>query len=279
MLRKILEESKIVLAPGAGDPLMAIIMERLGFPVVYVSGSSACACILGLPDLGLATMTEMTRNAGNIASVVTVPVIADADTGYGDSTIVGRAVREFEKAGIAGIHIEDQVFPKRCGFMEGLEVIPKQEMVEKIKAATEARTSSDFVIIARTDAREVNGFADAIDRLQSYIEAGADGGFMEGAESMEEVQKIPKEISAPMMIAMNEEGPIALAPLEKLQEFGYKIVIYPTSATRMVVRMVTRLFQSLKEKGTTEDFREQIATYQEYNDTVGSPVKLSGSFS
>ena len=266
MWRKMLEKPGIILVPGTGDALVAKIIQRVGFPALSISGNATSACLLGLPDIGFATMSEVTKNAANIASAVNIPVIADADTGYGDANNVARTVREFEKAGVAAIHIEDQMWPKRCGLIGGIRVIPKEEMVEKIKAATEARLDKDFVIIARTDARKVTSFADAINRLQSYIEAGADMGLFGGVLPVEELEKIPKEIPAPLMVGMGEAMP--LLPPKRLEEMGYKVVGYATSVTRFIVQMASRLLESLKEKGTTEDFYEQIATHQEYNDVL-----------
>ena len=229
-LRALLESGQTIVAPGAFDPLSARLVEEAGFPAVYMTGFGTSAALIGRPDVGLLTMTEMAGNAGRIADCVDIPVIADADTGYGNPLNVIRTVGAYEAAGVAGIHIEDQVAPKKCGHMEGKLVIPAEEMAEKVRAAVEARTQPDFVIIARTDARAVEGLERSLQRGRMYREAGADVLFIEAltseAEAEEAVRAFP---GVPLLFNWAEGGKTPPISLDRLKELGYRIVIFPIS--------------------------------------------------
>ncbi|HEX2174231.1 MAG TPA: isocitrate lyase/PEP mutase family protein, partial [Dehalococcoidia bacterium] len=196
-LRQLLNEPGIVVAPGAYEGISARLIEAHGFRALYLTGAGTAATVLGQPDLGLTTLTEMAAHAAHVASAVSLPVIADADTGYGNALNVVRTVRDYERAGVAALHLEDQVFPKKCGHIAGKAVIPAKEFAQKIRAASEYRTDPDFVIIARTDARAVNGLDDAIERGNLYHEAGADVIFVEAPLSREEIERIAEEVRAP----------------------------------------------------------------------------------
>src|SRR5258707_5594413 len=229
-LRELLASGQTIVAPGAFDPLAARLVEEAGFPAVYMTGFGASAALLGRPDVGLLTMTEMAGNAGRIAACVDIPVIADADTGYGNPVNVIRTVGAYEAAGVAGIHIEDHVAPKKCGHLEGEQNIVADEMAQKVRAAVEARTSPDFVIIARTDARAVEGLQRAIERARPYRAAGADVLFVEAvvteAEAAEAVRAFP---GVPLLFNWAEGGKTPPISLSRLCELGYRIVIFPIS--------------------------------------------------
>jgi 2-methylisocitrate lyase-like PEP mutase family enzyme len=227
-LREILTQSGKVVAPGAYDGISARVVVEAGYPVVYRTGAGTSATMLGEPDLGLITMTEMVQNAGHIASAVDVPVIADADTGYGNALNVIRTVHEFERAGIAGIHIEDQVFPKRCGFLAGKEVIPRDEFATKIKAAVTERHDPNFMIFARTDAGAIEGQDAALDRSKHYLDAGADGIFFHAPESRDELERAAKELTprAPVIINFPPSKGSTLT-IAELQQMGFQIIIIP----------------------------------------------------
>jgi len=225
-LRRLLSEPGIIVAPGAHNAFTAKIIEQnRGFQAVYMTGSGAAMSILGEPDVGLLTMTEMVTQARNIAKATSLPVIADADTGYGNAINVVRTVKEFEGAGVAAIHLEDQVTPKRCGHFEGKQVVSENEMIGKLKAAVDARYDPDFVIIARTDARAVLGPEAAIQRANAYVEAGADVIFFEAPQSVEELETIVRHIDAPLLVNMDEGTQTPFLKFGQLEKMGFKIVI------------------------------------------------------
>ena len=244
----------IIVAPGAYDGISARLIERQGFKVVYMTGAGTAASALGQPDIGLTTLTEMTTHAAHIASCVSLPVIADADTGYGNALNVIRTVREYERAGVAAIHLEDQVSPKRCGHIAGKAVIPAREFAEKIRAASENRTDPDFVIIARTDARAVNGLDDAIERARMYREAGADVIFVEAPTSREEIERIVKEVKAPLLSNQVPGGRTPALTVSELEQLGYKIVIFPAVGFMAATLAIEKALADLKTTGT--DWRE-----------------------
>ena len=269
-LRHLLARPGIVVAPGAHDASTAKIIEQTGgFQAVYMTGSGAAMSILGEPDIGLLTMTEMVTHAHNMASAVDLPVIADADTGYGNALNVLRTVKEYESAGVAGIHIEDQVAPKKCGHFEGKLVISQNEMVGKIKAALDARTDPDFVIIARTDSRAVLGLDTAIQRALAYAEAGADVIFVEAPQSLEELQIIARSIKVPLLVNMDEGTKTPLLTVQELEKMGYKIVIFPRSAPCAAAKIIQELMQLLKQTGTTKGFSDRIVTFEGRNLITG----------
>ncbi|MBI2304090.1 MAG: isocitrate lyase/PEP mutase family protein [Chloroflexi bacterium] len=266
-LRHLLDKPGILAAPGAYDALSALLVQEAGFPAVYVTGSGI-AHSNGWPDLGLVTLTEVIDRVGKIADAVGVPVIADADTGYGNAINLMRTVHLFEKAGVAGIHIEDQVTPKRCGHYEGKSVVPKEEAVKKIEAALEARQDKDFVIIARTDARAVNGFEDAIDRARAYREAGADAVFVEAVQSQEEWRLVPKLVDAPCLANMVKEGKSPPLTVRQLEEMGYRIVIFAGDIQRAAIYGMREVLKELKEKGSNMEFTA-MAGFQDRAHIVG----------
>lgn len=258
------------MAPGAHDAFTAKIIEQTGgFQAVYMTGSGAAMSLLGEPDIGLLTMTEMVTHARNLANAVSLPVIADADTGYGNAINVVRTIREYERAGVAAIHLEDQITPKKCGHFEGKQVVSQNEMVGKIKAAVDAREDPDFVLIARTDARAVLGLEEAIKRAQAYIKAGADAIFVEAPQSLEELKIIGRSIKAPLLVNMDEGTKTPLLKVQELEEMGYKIVIFPRSAPSAAARTIQELMQLLKETGTTQGFSKRIVTFEGRNLITG----------
>ena len=269
LLRQMLAGKNIVVAPGAHDALTAKIIEQVGFGAVYMTGYGQAASHLGKPDVGLLTMTEMLSRAANIVEAVNVPVIADADTGFGNAVNVMRTVREYEKAGVAAIQLEDQVAPKKCGHMTGRQVVSKEEMVGKIKAAVDVRKDSDFMIIARTDARTVHGIGEALERAKAYEEAGADILFVESPESIEEMKQITSSFNVPVLANMVEGGRTPFLPAQELEALGYELVIFPTASTYLVTKAVSRLMTVLKQTGTTASLIPEMITFEQFNDLIG----------
>ena len=269
MLRQMMTGKQIVVAPGAHDALTAKIIEQVGFSAVYMTGYGQAASHLGKPDVGLLTLTEMVARASNIVEAVNVPVIADADTGFGNAVNVMRTLREYEKAGVAAIQLEDQVAPKKCGHMTGRQVVSKEEMVGKIKAAVDVRTDPDLMIIARTDARTVHGIGEALERAKAYEEAGADILFIESPETVEEMKQITTSFKVPVLANMVEGGRTPFLPVQELQGLGYDLVIFPTASTYLVTKALTRLMTVLKDTGTTASLIPEMITFEEFNDLIG----------
>jgi len=268
-LRKLLNQPGIIRAPGAYDAWSARLIEMAGFSAVYMTGYGLSASVIGRPDIGLLTMTEMATQGKNMVAVLSIPLIADGDNGYGGVLNVVRTVQEYERAGIAAIQLEDQVLPKRCGHMEGKQLVPKAEMVSKIKAAVHARKDENFVIIARTDARAVNGFDDATERGLAYADAGADVIFIEAPQSEEEMERIAKIISKPLMANMVEHGKTPILAGKKLESWGYKIVIYPVSALYAATQAVNDLLASLHKNDTTLGYRDHMVKFADFNTMIG----------
>lgn len=268
--RRLLEGKGMLVAPGAFDGLSARLIERAGFPLIYVTGGGI-ARSMGYPDLGLLTMSEVISRVKNIVDVIKIPVLADADTGYGNALNVMRAVREFEAAGVAGIHIEDQITPKKCGHYEGKSLVSAEEMIKKIEAAIEARTDPDFVIIARTDARAVEGLDKAIQRGKRYVEAGADMIFVEAPQSVDEIKKIAGSISTPLLINMFKGGKTPLVPMNELEIMGYRVAIVPSPLQLAAIHVMEELLQVLKKEGTIEPFSERMASFKERDEIVDLP--------
>ena len=245
-----LREPGIIVAPGAYDGFSARLIEAAGFRAVYMTGAGTAASHLGQPDLGLATLTEMASHASHLATAVSLPLIADADTGYGNALNVVRTVREYEKAGVAGLHIEDQVAPKKCGHIAGKQVIPTKEFAEKIRAAVEYKTDPDFVVIARTDARAVTGLDDAIDRANRYAEAGADVIFVEAPQSEDEIARIVREVKAPLLANMVPGGKTPAIKVADLERLGFKLVIFPAVCMGAAIPAMEAALAALKTTGT-----------------------------
>ena len=273
--RRLLAEPGIIVAPGAYDCLTATIIQQAGFPAVYMTGAGTSVARLGYPDLALATMTEMLANAADIANVVDIPIIADADTGYGGLLNVQRTVRQYERIGVAAIHIEDQEFPKRCGHLDNKRVIPAEEMVQKIRAAVDARTDPDFTIIVRTDALAVTGWDDTLRRCEDYLKAGADALFVEALRTPEEAEQVTAAFDVPLLYNFVETGKSPLIPAPELEKLGFKIVIFPVSALLTVCRVVGDVMRDLKELGTTAHLVDNMLSVEECFNTVGLKEMLS----
>jgi len=267
--RQILQEPGIIMAPGAYDCLTAQIIQQAGFPAVYMTGAGTSVAQLGYPDLALATMTEMVSNAANIAEAVDVPVIADADTGYGGVLNVQRAVRQYQRAGVAAIHIEDQEFPKRCGHLDDKRVVSQSDMVRKIRAAVDARTDPDFTIIVRTDALAVTDWDDTMQRCQAYVEAGADMLFVEALRTSEQAERAARSFDVPLLYNFVETGKSPLLSAAELEKLGFKLVIFPVSALLTVCCSVLGLMRELKETGTTAHLLEGMVSLEQCFETVG----------
>jgi carboxyvinyl-carboxyphosphonate phosphorylmutase len=271
-LRTLLAGPDPVLAPGAYDALSARLIEAAGFPVVYMTGFGTAASLLGRPDVGLLTMSEMVDNARRIVQAVNVPVIADADTGYGNPLNVIRTVQEYEQAGVAGIHIEDQIAPKKCGHLEGKQVIPTAEMVAKIHAAVAARHSPNFVIIARTDARAVEGLDQALERAQRYREAGADVLFVEAPQSATEIATIAAALpDIPLLFNWAEGGKTPPMPLERLRELGFRLIIFPISMLLTAAQAMRATLTQIATAGTPLPIMDRLMGFQEFVDFIGLP--------
>jgi len=271
-LRQLLDSGETIVAPGAFDPLAARLVEEAGFPAVYMTGFGTSAALIGRPDVGLLTMTEMAGNAGRIAACVDIPVLADADTGYGNPLNVIRTVGAYEAAGVAGIHIEDQVAPKKCGHMEGKQVIPAQEMAQKIRAAVEARSEPEFVIIARTDARAVEGLAGALERGRRYRDAGADALFIEAVTSEDEAEAVAGAFpGVPLLFNWAEGGKTPPIGLDRLTELGYRVVIFPISTLLAATAAMRRVLREIARAGTPATALGELPSFGEFLDFIGLP--------
>jgi 2,3-dimethylmalate lyase len=271
-LRALLESGQTIVAPGAFSPLAARLVEEAGFPAVYMTGFGTSAGVIGRPDVGLLTMTEMADNAGRIAGCVDIPVIADADTGYGNPLNVIRTVGAYEAAGVAGLHIEDQVAPKKCGHMEGKHVVPAEEMAAKIRAAVEARAQPELVIIARTDARAVEGLERALDRARVYLAAGADALFIEAVVSEEEAQEVVRAFpGVPLLFNWAEGGKTPPLSLARLTELGYRIVIFPISTLLAATAGMRAVLAEISRAGTPAAALADLPTFGEFVDFIGLP--------
>jgi methylisocitrate lyase len=261
-LRELIAKGAIMM-PGVPNASMARQVERLGFDAVYVSGAGMANATAGVPDIGLLTLTEVAQLAGYVASAVKIPAIVDADTGFGGSENVARTVRELETAGLAGCHIEDQEFPKRCGHLAGKSLIDVDEMTEKIKAAVDARHDPDFMIVARTDARAVEDFNRTVDRAQRYLQAGADAIFPEALQNAEEFRDFAKKVDKPLLANMTEFGKSPLLSFKELAGFGYRMVIFPQTAFRVSMKASHKLLRALRESGTQREWLDQMQTREE----------------
>jgi methylisocitrate lyase len=251
------------MLPGVPNAAMARQVEHAGFDAVYVSGAGMANATAGVPDIGLLSMTEVVMLAGHVANALTIPAIVDADTGFGGAENVARTIRELEAAGLAGCHIEDQEFPKRCGHLAGKSIVNVEEMVGRIKAAVASRRGPDFMIIARTDARAVEGFDRAVERAGEYFAAGADAIFPEALQSADEFRDFAREIDFPLLANMTEFGKSPLLSFEQLADFGYRMVIFPQSAFRVSMKASAKFFAALKRTGTQSDWLDKMQTRQE----------------
>ena len=261
-LRELIAKGCVAM-PGVPNAAMARQVERAGFDAVYISGAGLANATAGVPDIGLLTLTEVAQLAGYIVNAVNIPAIVDADTGFGGPENVARTIRELERAALAGCHIEDQEFPKRCGHLAGKTLVPAEEMMEKIEAAVAARRDPDFLVIARTDARGVDDFASAVERAQKYMEAGADAIFPEALQNADEFRDFAKEVEIPLLANMTEFGKSPLLSFSELAEFGYRMVIFPMSAMRVALKASEEFLCALKKSGTQADWIDEMQTRQE----------------
>jgi 2-methylisocitrate lyase-like PEP mutase family enzyme len=268
-LRRLIAGGGYTMVPGAYDTLTARLVEEAGFAAVYLTGGGYSRAS-GYPDLGLLTMVENARFIGLTVEAVSIPVIADADTGYGNAINVIRTVREYEKSGVAGFHIEDQVAPKKCGHYEGKEVISRAEMVGKIKAAVDTRRDPDMVIIARSDARAIEGLESAIDRVNAYLEAGADVGFVEAPQTVEELRVVGRSVRGPALVNVFEGGKTPMLGADALRDMGFRLGIYPSQTHRAAIRAAQRVLRAMKEDGDTRRVEADLATFQEREEAVGT---------
>jgi 2,3-dimethylmalate lyase len=269
-LRELLVSGRPILAPGVYDALGGRLVEESGFQAVYMTGFGTAAARLGRPDVGLLTMTEMVENARGIARACQVPVIADADTGYGNAINVVRTVQEFEQAGIAAIHLEDQVSPKRCGHLEGKLVVPVDEMVSKVRAAVAARTRPDLVLIARTDAAAAEGIGAAIDRARRYRDAGADVLFVEAATNEADIERVASELTdVPLLFNWAEGGKTPPISYERLRELGFAIVIFPLTTLLTAVSSMRRALAQIKAVGTPAGLLGEMTGFDAFVDFIG----------
>lgn len=272
MLREMLNSGEPFLTAGANDALSAVLAERAGFKAVTMGGYLATAVTMARPDIGLMTMTEMVTQLRHICAVTNIPVIGDADNGHGNVLNVIRTIQEMENAGAAGVVLEDQVMPKRCGHMAGKKVIPMEEHVQKIRAAVYARKDPDFIIIGRTDARQAHGLDDAIARAKAYAEAGADVVFVEAQESMEELERIPKEIKGvPLVVNMIEGGRTPLLSKDELGKMGYQVIFYNLGSLYSQTKAIQDYCEYVIAHGTSAGFTGPMVSFDEFNSIVGLP--------
>lgn len=258
----------IVAMPGVPNASMARQVEQAGFEAVYVSGAGLANCTGGLPDIGLLTLNEVVTLAGFVARAVKVPAIVDADTGFGGAENAARTIYELERAGLAGCHLEDQEFPKRCGHLAGKRLVPTDEMEAKIRAAVAAKEDPGFLLIARTDSRALENFDGAVQRAQAYVAAGADAIFPEALQTKEEFRDFAREVKVPLLANMTEFGKSPLLSVEELGELGYRMVIFPQSAFRISMKATGEFFQALKKAGTQNDWLDKMQTRKELYQTL-----------
>jgi methylisocitrate lyase len=267
-IHALLEQEQTLVFPGVYDALGAKLVERAGFPLTFISGYSVAASHLGLPDFGYLTQTEVIDVTRRVCASVGIPIIIDADTGYGNALNVIRTVNELIEAGAAGMFLEDQVWPKRCGHMKGKRVIPTDEHVQKIRAAVDARRDRDFFIVARTDARQVNGLDDAIRRCMRYREAGADALFVEGPRSVEELSIIGRRLPPPLVANMLEGGVTPLLTKEELGAIGFQLIVCPLTALYASAKAIQEIFAILKTAGTTRAAMDRLLPFQQFHDLI-----------
>ena len=268
-IRKLVyDKSKPLVFPGVYDAITARIAQKAGFEAMFQTGYGTSAALLGMPDYGFIGSTETTENARRICKSVSVPVIVDADTGYGNPLSVWKLVNELESIGAAGIFLEDQKWPKRCGHMSGKEVIPKEEYSEKLRAALDARKSKDFIVVARTDSRATEGLNAAIKRGLLYKDIGADAIFVEAPKSIDEMEKIGKSIDAPLVANMIEGGATPLLSSSKLHKMGFNLILYPLSVLYANTFATLQILKQLKKTGTTSKVKNQLVNFDQFNDIV-----------
>ena len=273
MIRRFLKEKGQLIMPGVYDALSAKIASKTGFEVIFITGYSLAATMLGEPDFGILTQTEMLSAARRICSVTDVPVIVDADTGYGNAINVIRTVDELIRIGAGGMFLEDQVWPKRCGHMKGKQVIPLEEQLKKLHAATDTKNNRDFFIVARTDARQTLGLNEAITRGIAFKQAGADAVFIEAPESKEEMWEISRNVPGPLVANMLERGVTPLMRPQELHDLGFDLVVWPLTPVYSVAKSLTEVYRTLRREGTTTDILDCLMPFDEFNRIVGLEEK------
>jgi methylisocitrate lyase len=271
-LRALLKDHAVAL-PGAFNALSGRLIEQQGFEAIYLSGAVLANSVGGVPDVGIMTLTEARDHANHIANATTLPIIMDADTGYGGPDNAARTVRVLEAAGVSGIHLEDQEFPKRCGHLEGKRLVPAEEMCEKIAAAAAAKTSPDFLLIARTDARSVAGYDEAVARAQQYLEAGADAIFPEALTTKEELARFAKDVDTLLLANLTEFGKTPYLTVDECSEIGYRIVIFPVTLQRYVMKAAERCLAEIRTARTQAKLVDDMQTRQELYDLLGYDPK------
>ncbi len=273
MIRRFLKEKGQLIMPGVYDALSAKIASKTGFEVIFITGYSLAATMLGEPDFGILTQTEMLSAARRICSVTDVPVIVDADTGYGNAINVIRTVDELIRIGAGGMFLEDQVWPKRCGHMKGKQVIPLEEQLKKLHAATDTKNNRDFFIVARTDARQTLGLNEAITRGIAFKQTGADAVFIEAPESKEEMREISRNVPGPLVANMLERGVTPLMRPQELRDLGFDLVVWPLTPVYSVAKSLTEVYRTLRREGTTTDILDRLMPFDEFNRIVGLEEK------
>jgi len=274
-IARILDEVGSISFPGIYDTLSARIAERVGFPMAFISGYSVAATSIGEPDMGLLTQTEMVDRARQICGSIAIPVIVDADTGYGNPLNVFRTINQLIAGGAAGCFLEDQVWPKKCGHMRGKQVIPRDDYVHKIRAAVEARDGRDFFIVARTDALAVEGIDEAVARVEAARAAGADASFIEAPDSLERLEEIGKRSPAPNVANMIEGGKTPVLPKEELARLGFHLILYPLAGLFAAARAIDEMCRKLRADGTTTGEEHRLMTFPEFNDLIGVEKKYA----
>ena len=274
-LHELVERKQGLVVPGAYDCVSARLVERAGFQAVYMTGYGTSASRLGLPDLGFAGLAEMADHARNMTSAVSIPLIADADTGYGNALNVRRTVRMYEAAGVAALHLEDQMLPKRCGHLAGKQVVPLEEFAQKIRAAVEARTDPDLLILARTDAIAVTGFDDALRRAEAAVKAGADILFVEAPTSEQQIERVARTFDTPLLFNYAPGGRSPLLPFKRLRELEYAIILLPVDTLFVAVRAIQGFLAGLKEKDDVLAFADRYIPFAEFNELIGVTEQMA----
>jgi 2,3-dimethylmalate lyase len=275
LVRRHLSEKGQLVMPGVFDALSAKIASRAGFEVIFITGYSLSATLLGEPDFGLLTQTEVVSAAERICSVTDTPVIVDADTGYGNAINVIRTVQDLSRAGAAGMFLEDQVWPKRCGHMRGKQVIPLDEQLKKLRAALEARNDHDFYVVARTDSRQALGLTEAITRGIAFKEAGADAVFVEAPESKDEMKEIARHVPGPLVANMLERGVTPLMSPQELKELGFDLIVWPLAPVYSVAKSLADVYSTLRRDGSTTQILDRLMPFDDFNEIVGLEEKYS----
>jgi len=267
-LSRMIKSKKPLVIPGVYDAIGAKIAEKVGFDAMFQTGYGTSATLFGMPDYGFIGATETVDNARRISNAISVPLIVDSDTGYGNALSVWKLVKELESAGAAGIFLEDQKWPKRCGHMQGKEVIPQEEYTEKLGAAIDARENKDFIIVARTDSRAIEGLEAAIERGIQNKKTGADAIFIEAPRSLDEMKKIGKEIKAPLVANMIEGGATPMNSAQTLNKIGFNIILYPLSVLFANTFATMNILQELKNTGTTSKYKQKVVNFDQFNNLV-----------